>query len=972
MCRVTPASAPAAIDLNARFRLYLFGQFRLEDAGQPIRLPTRKAASLLAFLALHPQPHPREHLAATLWGDVPHAQATASLRTALSSLRTRLGPDALKSDRHTVQLNPAFPLWVDALSAQARAPAEAVFDPEESASLDEPLAGELLPGFYDDWITPARERYQRLHIERLLSLTQTLRARSDYPRAIATAQQVLARDAGNETAHQHLIFCYLAAGDRAEASAQYERCRAFLRQEYGVEPLPETTALYQWLRQAPTPPRGPAAGAALPSNVPLPISSFVGRGRDLAGLVQRLAPPTASRLVTLTGPGGAGKTRLAVQACLELLAAQACADGIWWVGLADLAHEALVPQAVSQALGLHKAPSRSLAETLIEHLRPRQVLLVLDNCEHLAFACAQIAERLLAACPRLTVLATSREPLGLTGETIVPVPPLAIPEMAPAYALDALLALEAPRLFVERARAVRPDLPLTDENAAALASLCRALDGLPLAIELAAAQARAFSIEQIAARMLTDGPLSVLAGGSRTALPRHQALRAAIDWSYHLLPPEEQALFRALSVFAGGWTLEAAQAVGQAGDAGQAASVAERLGRLVDKSLVVADFAAGQTRYRYLDTLRAYALERLQAEGEVETVRRRHLAYFASLAEAVAAAQYGPHELDDLRQIDDEIDNLRAALKAGRELPGAAAPALGLACDLLRYWTVRGHWREGREWLTDLLARVDPAPCRLRARALYVQGFLDWRQRDFVAARAPFAQALEIAQALGDEAASEQAYALRGLGLLAYAECRYDEARRQFAAALALFRMLGDAIGIGYALTGLGEVARTEERYDEAAEYYAENIALRRAQGSDLSAAICLHNSGQVALARGQPAQAQALLVECLTIYHRFGDQHGMAEAVAGLAAVEAVAGSPARAVRWFAAAQTQLQRLGAVLDPSDQRVFDLHLARARDQLLAEGFAAAWAAGAALVENGAEPAAREALQSTGFTPSSEK
>jgi predicted ATPase/DNA-binding SARP family transcriptional activator len=967
------AAAPLATDSDSRFRLYLLGQFRLEDAGRPVRLPTRKAASLLAYLALHPQPHSREHLAALLWGDVPHAQATASLRTALSSLRTRLGAEALLSDRHTVQLNPAFPLWMDAHALLAAPRAEPALAAAGEAAGEEPAAGELLPDFYDEWIVPLRERYRRLQVEHLLGQVQALRSRSEYRQAIVVAQRILEHDGGNEAAHQHLMFCYLAAGDRAEALAQYERCRASLQREYGVEPLPETTALYHWVRQAEVQAAASSGGAALPSNVPLPLSSFVGRGEEVVEVVRRLTPRAGDegrtttdeasaggvlvRLLTLTGPGGCGKTRLAIQACLELLAARAFADGVWWVGLAPLAHEALAPQAVAQALGLRKAPARSVSDSLVEHLRPRQALLVLDNCEHLVGACAQLAERLLAACPRLIVLATSREALGLTGEAVVAVQPLTIPAEAAAYLLDLLLRLEAPRLFVERARAVRADLALGEASAAALASICRAVDGIPLAIELAAAQARAFSIEQIAARLLSERPLAMLTGGSRTALPRHQALRATMDWSYNLLPPDEQALF------AGGWTLEAAEAVAPSA----LAPTAERLRRLVDKSLVVADTAGGQARYNYLDTIREYARGHLNAAGEAEAARGRHLSYFASVAKALAAAQYGSGEFAIIRQIDAEVDNLRAALRAGLELDGAVA-ALELACDLHRYWTVRGYWREGREWLTGLLARLEPEPSRLRARALSALGFLSWRQHDVAAAHTPYAQALEMAQALGPEAASEQAYALRGLGLLAYAERRYKEARVCFTAALALFRRHDDTTGIGYALIGLGELARTEERYDEAAGYYAEYIALRRAQGSELSATIGLYNSGQVALACGQVGRAQALLIECLAICHRFGDPHGMAEALGGVAAVEAAGGDPARAVRWFAASQTWMQTLGAALDPSDQRDFDRYLALVRQHLPPEAFAAAWAEGVAQAEAGGAAVALEALQASGQTP----
>jgi predicted ATPase/DNA-binding SARP family transcriptional activator len=932
-----------------------------------VRLPTRKVESLLAYLALHPQPHAREHLAALLWGDGTRAQAAASLRTALSALRKPLGAAALIADRHSLQLNPGLDLWVDVRAFQA----------EAAPAMGDLYAGELLADFYDDWITPLREQLRRLHIGRLLDLTQALRARSEYQQAIQVAQRVLAADLGNEPAHQHLIFCYLAAGDRAEAIAQYERCRAILQREFGVEPLPETTALYHWLRRSEAPPaRTAAGGAALPANVPFPISSFVGREAALARLHQALRPTPAAgallpavRLLTLTGPGGSGKTRLANQAALGLLGERAYADGIWWVALASLAQPDLVPQAVTQALGVRKAPARGLVEALIEHLRPRQLLLVLDNCEHVLAAAARLAEALLSACAQLQIVATSREAFGMTGEIVMPVPPLSLPARGQTAALSpaALLEAESPRLFLERARAVRAEFNLTADNAAPVARICRALDGIPLAIELAAAQARAFSVEQIAARLLPERTLAALASLSPTAPPRHRTLRAAIAWSYDLLTEPERALFRTLAVFEGGWTLEAARALDNArwsvdGSDRAPRSTDNLLARLVDKSLVVADFSADPTRYRYLDTIGEYAAERLAAHGEADGARRRHLDYFARLAETTAAAQYGPQEFEALKLIDADADNLRAALRAGLELP-AAETALGVACNLLRYWTVGGHAREGGDWLRALLARAAaaPAPARLRARALNALGYLDWRRNAVAAARAAFGEALDTARALGPEAALEQGHALRGLGLLDYAERRYGAARRRFAAALTLFQHQEDETGMGFALVGLGEVARAEGRYDEAAEHYVANLALRRAQGGELNAAVCLHNLGQVALARGDLNRAWGFLVESMGVNRRLGYRQGMAITLAAMGAVEADRGAYARGARWLAAAQAWLHTLGEVLEPGDQAVFDRVAASAREALPAAAFAAAWAEGLALAEAGGLGAVAEAL-----------
>jgi tetratricopeptide (TPR) repeat protein len=422
---------------------------------------------------------------------------------------------------------------------------------------------------------------------------------------------------------------------------------------------------------------------------------------------------------------------------------------------------------------------------------------------------------------------------------------------------------------------------------------------------------------------------------------------------------------RTLAVFAGGWTLEAAEHVAEAAaartDGAPPVPVARLLARLVDKSLVVADFAAGQARYRFLDMIRAFAHERLRAHPAAEAARRRHLGYYAALAERAEAAQFSPQESQVLRQIDDELDNLRAALRAGLELPSAAAQALDLASNMLRYWTVRGTWREGREWLSGLLALVGQAPSRRRARALIAEGYLAWRLRDVTASRAAFLEIVAIARDPTQGAAPELSHALRGLGLLAYAEGRHAEARRWMEEALALFRQLNDVSGVGFALIGLGELARMEGRYDEAAGYFIEQMNLRRAEESELNAAIGLHNLGQVALARGQVEEARTLFAESLALCQRYGGRQGMAEALAGLAAVAVAEGAPERAVRWFAASQTWLRSLGACLEPSDQLVFDRCLETARTRLPAEAFDRAWAQGQAAAEGGTEPVATEAL-----------
>ena len=449
----------------------------------------------------------------------------------------------------------------------------------------------------------------------------------------------------------------------------------------------------------------------------------MGRERELGEAAALLG---AHRLVTLTGPGGTGKTRLALQAAAEVL--EAHPDGVWLVELAALADPALVPQAVAAAVGVREEPGRPLPATLTDALRPKRLLLVLDNCEHLLDACARLADALLRACPHVRVLATSREALGLAGETAWRVPSLTVPDVADTqHAPDVadVARYAAVRLFADRAAAVQPEFVLTDENAAAVAQICARLDGIPLAIELAAARVRVLPPRQLLERL--DDRFRILTGGSRTALERHQTLRAAVDWSYDLLTEPERALFARLAVFAGGWTLEAAEQVG-AGEGIESPEVLDLLTRLADQSLVVAqEQPDGTARYRLLESLRQYGRDKLAARAEAPAVRDRHLAHFLALAERADPGLYGPDAPAWIERLEVEHDNLRAALDwalgpaAGQ---GQAARGLRLAGALEYFWFLRVHRREGLARLQQALAHTDDAPSAARAQALYSAGAL--------------------------------------------------------------------------------------------------------------------------------------------------------------------------------------------------------------------------------------------------------
>jgi DNA-binding SARP family transcriptional activator len=401
--------------------VYLLGVFRIEFEAESIRLPTRKVEALLAYLILHPGPHAREKLATLFWGDSSDTAARGSLRKALTLLRKHISEDLIIADREIIQLNPSFPLWVDtnAFEVQARRLLSLSSPNSEQFNILQ-YQGDLLQDFYDDWILHLRENYRILYLDVLLRAVEQARAQSEYQLAIEYARKILAKDAANERAYQHLMFCYMTLGERNKALVQYDACQRALRDELAVEPTRETQALYTWIKQAGM--ETPSLAARV-TNLPIPISSFVGRSRELAKIKQLLSN---ARLVTLTGTGGSGKTRLAIHAATDLI--DAFKDGVWWVELAPLTEPTLVPATVAKALGIDSRSDQSLTETLKQYLRTKRLLLVLDNCEHMIEACAHLAEILLTFCANLKILTTSREALCLSGENVWLVPPLSLPK----------------------------------------------------------------------------------------------------------------------------------------------------------------------------------------------------------------------------------------------------------------------------------------------------------------------------------------------------------------------------------------------------------------------------------------------------------------------------------------------------------------------------------------------------------------
>ncbi len=894
---------------SPRYRLHLLGAFQIESDSGSIRLATRKVESLLAYLALFPEAHPREKLAALLWGDVPDEQARHSLRTALAAIRKELGDDVVIADRETVQLNPDFPLWVDARQIfDLRLPIVDL-EIENLKSKIEDYHDDLLSDFYDDWILPERERLRALYLDALLRLAQHHRAKSEYARAVEFARKALASDPANEKAYQHIIFCLAATGDRIGALKQYDACEKKLRDELGVEPSKETLALRDQIEAALT---GGKAREALFTNVPAPLTSFIGRARELRELKELVGK---TRLLTLTGAGGAGKTRLAIQLATELANANQFKNGVWWVELAALSDPMLVPQTIAAVFKLEEQPNTPITTVLTNYLRAKDLLLILDNCEHLIDACAQLADALLRACPQLKILASSREALGIVGETAYRVPSLALPpaDLQSLQDLASLSQYEAVRLFIDRALAVQSNFAVTNANATAVAQICHRLDGIPLALELAAVRVKTLSVEQIAARL--DDRFRLLTGGSRTALPRQQTLRALIDWSFSLLTEEERVLLRRLSVFAGGWTLDAAQAVCGC-DPVCADDVLDLLARLVDKSLVIVEPHDAETRYRLMETIRQYARDRLLESGEVETIRDRHLDFFVAFAENVEPRLMGAEQFEWLDRLDVEHDNLRAALDWSQS-PGRAQKGLQIVGALRLFWDLRAYSSEAYARIQKLLARPEAAEKTLaRARALFTLAALAENVESGKAARPYLEETIEIARACGAPGQRQLAMGLAELSLVirteqpersqaledeswAIAQVLGDEwmsatilhyrghrflnegnrqaARAAFEASHAAFSKLGDQ---RWAMVLYRDIARVHFRdgdYATARRQNEEALQFFRARKDRLLASNALLTLGEIARVEQDYPRAKIYYEEALAIAQDLGTLLGNA-----------------------------------------------------------------------------------------------
>jgi predicted ATPase/DNA-binding SARP family transcriptional activator len=873
----------------AMLRLHLLGSLRLFDADTSLALATPpKTLHLLAYLLLHRQAVvTRGQVAFALWPDRSEADARGQLRRYLYRLRQFLPPgEWLQTHGDYVQWNATADYWLD-VDEFERLSGEGPDRLEAALKL---YPQDLLIDLYEDWVIIERERLYNLYLDDLQRLLAHYRDARAFDRAITCAQQILKREPLHENIVRELMRLRAATGGRARALEDYRSFQQRVSEELGVPPLPETTALYESLRQgaftlddsAPQ-----VSPAPRPVKIPVPLTRILGRESEL-GAVHDLIRTTAARLLTLTGPGGTGKTRLAQEVAQRLAQeSQTFSDGLFYVSLSSLTSPAFVLPAIAKVLEVPETSQRSLNSAVQDVLRDKDLLLILDNFEHLLEAAPLVTE-LLSASAKLRVLVTSREALHVYGEHEFAVPPLPLPDLDRLPPSHELLNFAAIALFVERARAVQSDFDLTADNAAGVADICAQLDGLPLAIELAAARSKLFT--PAAMRQRLSDRLSFLIGQNRDRPDRQRTLRGVIDWSYNLLSEDEKHLFARLSVFAGSFTLEAAQVLGLAQPDRTAdilVDMLDQLAALIDKNMLRTfklETADDEPRFRMLSTLREYAQEKLIKRGEGTTLYERHAQYYYTLARQGAEALRGPQQFEWMQRLEAERDNFRAALSWTLEQASEHAEVgLRLAVVLGRFWLLQGDWTEGAQWLTRALAQNFQARPALRAWGQSLASEVMDKLGRIAEADALAAESQALFRELGD--AHGLANALCNLAGARLSQNDYERAEPLLLEAIALYRQLDSPTGLATALGYLGMLAKEQGDFDRAVQCHAESLELNRGAGNQFGLAQDLTQLSFIAYWLGQYERSAELAQEALDLAERLHNRRGMALALDGVGA---------------------------------------------------------------------------------------
>ena len=879
--------------MDKQFEFRVLGPLEVTAEGEPLALGGRQQRAVLALLLLSPnEVVSRDRMIDAIWGESPPTTATNALQVAVHGLRKILGRERVLTQgtgyRLEVSRDELDLERFESLIDSARGEQPAVAAPKLHAALAL-CRGAALTGLEGAPFVPAeRERLEEL---RLAALERRIDADLELGRAtdlVPELERLVAEHPFRERLRRQLMLALYRSGRQADALQAYRDARELLVEELGVEPsreLQELEALI--LRQDPAL-EVATTSAATRSGLPAPANPLLGRTLDVAAVTALVRTP-ATRLVTLTGPGGTGKTRLALEAAHELQSD--FAGGLFLVDLSPIRDPELVESTVAHAVGVSEEAEADLVERVAAAVAGQETLLVVDNFEHLLEAAPFVA-RLLAQIPCLHVLATSREPLRIAAEREYRVQPLGLPR-AGALALEEVSQAAAVSLFVARAQAAVADFDLTTENAEAVADICHALDGLPLALELAAARVRLLSTPELRDRI--ENRLGLLADGPRDLPDRQRTLRSTIDWSYDLLREEEQLLLARLAVFAGGWTLDAAEGVCDAG--------ISTLGSLVEKSLVrsTQDALAG-TRFSMLETVREYALERLTVSGELCAVRDRHASYFGDLAVRLQPILERPTAVDEAER---EHDNVRVALAHTLDR-GDGSAALRL-CMIARLWYAHGYLGEGSAWIERALALEEGDPV-VRARVLYYGAAIAWSSGDYERAILYGRQGLRLAREVGDVMA--ETGALMALGLAHQGTRDFETSRDFYRQSLACARASGDDRWTAVALVNIADIEVGFGNHDEAEALVREGLEIHRRIGEVEGTGVALLVLASSLFDRGRDSEAAPMVVESLSCFRRVGYKDFLVSALVALARARA-ADDPAQAARLLGAAGTLRAPLG-------------------------------------------------------------
>ncbi len=869
----------------AHLSLALLGPLRILVEGRPVdRFAYTRSQALLAYLAVESdRPHRRDALVGLLWPELPDTAARVNLRQVLADLRQVIGdqhadPPLLLVSRETIQLNPQAEFEVDTARIRSLLAACAAHPHRDGLAcsacarrLEQVLElyhGEFLAQLalrdsaaWEEWAVLQRESLHQWALEAAIRLAAYWERRGDGARARPYLQRQIELDPWREEAYRGLMRLHAAAGERSAALEHYERCKRVLSEGLGVEPARETVALYEQIRDGSFAAAVPGRGAPMPTNLHAPPGRLIGRDSELRS-IQALLTGGDVRMVTLLGPPGVGKTRLGLEAASGLRFD--FPDGVFLVELAPLRDATEVGPAIAEALGVRESGTRTWRAALVERLRERQTLLLLDNFEHVLDGATLVAE-LLAACPGLHILATSRAPLAVRAEHRLRVEPLALPAEDQAGDPEAVVRAAAVALFADRARAVGARFEVDSASAMDVAAICRRLDGLPLAIELVAAHADELSPGELLSQL--ERRLPFLAGGPRDLPSRQRTLRDAIAWSYELLSPERRDVFARLGVFAGGITQASAEAV-------CGPDAAPALAELQHASLLNR-IDGLQPRWTLLETVREYAEERLLDTAEPEQARRCHALTFLELAERAAPAFVGKGQAEWSERLRLELPNLRAALRWAAD--SDEGDILMLMCAALgRFWELGGLLGEGIGWIDAALRFEQTAPPAVVRQVLHAAGTLAYRRADYAAARAFHERALELARGLEDRVAT--ALSLNNLGIVAVDVGDYAAAKAFYERSLALRRALGNPHSLGSVLNNLADVAYRLGDLDTAAARYAESLEQYRAEGDTWSEASVLSNLGGLDVDRGELEAARRRFEQSLALWRSIGDTGMYAE----------------------------------------------------------------------------------------------